>query len=72
MEDNNLCKKMLAIESNIQALLTERKQSKIENSYLREKLTKMTIENSKLNEKIRLTSKSIKNLITNIKTNQHG
>ena len=72
MEDNNLCKKMLAIESNLRALLTERAQSQAENSYLRKKLTKMTIENSKLNEKIRLTSKSIKNLITNIKTNQHG
>ena len=72
MEDNNLCKKMIEIESNIKSLLAEREQSQSENLYLRNKLTKMTRENSQLNEKIRTTSKSIKNLITSIKTNQHG
>ncbi len=72
MEDNNLCRKMLAIESNLRALLAEREQAKIENSYLRKKLTKITRENSQLNEKIRVTSKSIKSLINNIKNNQHG
>lgn len=72
MEDNNLCRKMLAIESNLRALLAEREQANIENSYLRKKLTKITRENSQLNEKIRVTSKSIKSLINNIKNNQHG
>lgn len=72
MEDNNLCRKMLEIESNLKALLAEREQSKVENSYLCEKLTKMTRENSQLKEKIRVTSRSIKDLITSIKTNQHG
>ena len=79
MEDNNLCKKMIEIESNIKSLLAEREQSQAEreqsqteNLYLRNKLTKMTRENSQLNEKIRTTSKSIKNLIASIKTNQHG
>ena len=72
MEDNNLCRKMIEIESNIKSLLAEREQSQAENSYLRNKLTKITRENSQLNEKISKTSKNIKNLITSIKNNQHG
>ena len=72
MQDQNICNKLVSIESHIESLIQTKLKIEDENRYLKKKLQETTREKAVLSDKVFYAGKQIRTLINALKEDKRA